>query len=262
LGRRWKRDKRGNSLFTPQKEGERIVIKYRDVNQLGKSDLGWLQSHFHFSFAEYYNPSNMHFGVLRVLNDDYIAPSSGFDLHPHRDMEIVTYVIKGELTHRDSMGNERILKRGEMQYMSAGTGVFHSEHNHAEEELHMLQIWIFPDRKSYRPKYGDHRFEWAKRQGKWLHMVSGIGGGAAVNIHQDINIYAVEVDAGKDIAFEVEEGRQAYLVQMEGEAQINGLPLHPGDALESTEETLSIQAIGKSHILVLEMSAAPAAPVM
>ena len=138
----------------------------------GTSELGWLHSLFHFSFAEYYNPNRMKFGVLRVLNDDLIEPGTGFDLHPHKDMEIISYVIDGVLTHADNMGNKRAVTRGNIQYMSAGTGVYHSEHNRGKEVARLLQLWIFPDKKNHIPNYGDHDFAWDSRKNKFLHMVS------------------------------------------------------------------------------------------
>ena len=121
------------------------MIKYIDHEKMGTADHGWLRSRFHFSFAQYYNPENMGFGALRVLNDDLVRPGTGFETHPHRDMEIISYVVQGELTHGDSMGNRQTLKRGQIQYMSAGTGVWHSEHNLGEDTLRFLQIWIYPD---------------------------------------------------------------------------------------------------------------------
>ena len=158
---------------------------------MGRSDLGWLNSHFHFSFAEYYNPGNMNFGVMRVLNDDLIAPHTGFDTHPHHDMEIISYIVDGTLTHADSMGNEHELTRGEVQYMSAGTGVYHSEHNKGDTTTRILQIWILPDRQGHTPNYGELRFDWDARKGKWLHMVSSKAGTAPVKINQDSNFYSL-----------------------------------------------------------------------
>ena len=136
------------------------MLRKIDSAGLGTSDLGWLRSRFHFSFAEYRDPDNVHFGALRVLNDDLVAPGHGFGMHPHSDFEILSYVVDGALTHADSMGNEHTLTRGEVQYMSAGTGVLHSEHNRGEETLRFLQIWVFPDEEGHAPSYGDHRFAW------------------------------------------------------------------------------------------------------
>jgi redox-sensitive bicupin YhaK (pirin superfamily) len=230
------------------------MIKKIDHKNMGRSiDLGWLDSHFHFSFAEYFNRENMNFGVMRVLNDDLIGAGEGFDLHPHRDMEIVSYVVNGELTHGDTMGNRETLKRGEVQYMSAGTGVYHSEHNLGENTARLLQIWIYPIEKGLKPNYGDYRFKWEERENKWLHLVSKIDGKAPVRINQDVNIYATNLEKGKEISFEVAEGRQAYLVNIEGLATINGEQLVTRDAMEAVEESLNIRAEETLHLLVLEM---------
>ena len=173
------------------------MLRKIDHRQMGKSNLGWLQSIFHFSFAEYYNPENINFGVLRVINDDQIAPGTGFGTHPHRDMEIISYVVDGSLTHADSMGNQRDVKRGHIQYMSAGTGVLHSEHNRSTDPLRMLQIWILPDKQGYAPNYGDYLFEWEERKNKWLHMVSDKEGSAPVKINQDVNFYSLNLKREK-----------------------------------------------------------------
>ena len=133
------------------------MLRYIDHTKMGRGIHGWLDSHFHFSFAEYYNPQNIQFGVLRVVNDDMVQPGTGFDTHPHQNMEILSYVVQGELTHADNMGNEQTLTRGQVQYMSAGTGVLHSEYNMGKDLLRFLQIWILPDASGYQPNYGDYR---------------------------------------------------------------------------------------------------------
>ncbi|RID83501.1 pirin family protein [Peribacillus asahii] len=229
------------------------MLRKLDHNNMGRSNLGWLQSLFHFSFAEYYNPENIHFGALRVINDDLIAAQTGFNMHPHQDMEIISYVVDGELTHQDSMGNKSTITRGQVQYMSAGTGVYHSEHNMGDNTLRMLQIWIIPDRAGHTPHYGDFRFDMEARHNKWLHMVSGKEGSAPIQINQDANLYALELDPGKEISFPVKEGRQAYLVQIEGSSTINDLTLNARDALEIVEEDIHIKANDTSHVLVIEM---------
>lgn len=212
-----------------------------------------IKSKFHFSFAEYYNPDNMNFGALRVINDDLIQPNTGFEVHPHRDMEIISYVVNGELTHGDSMGNKNTISRGHAQYMSAGTGVFHSEHNFGEDQLRLLQIWILPDKKDYMPNYGDYKFNWNDRHNKWLHIASSKNESAPIKINQDTNIYALELEKGKEIDFKVNEGRQAYLVQIEGNSSINEIELNESDGMEIVEEDILIKAKETSHILVLEM---------
>ena len=229
------------------------MIKKIDNKNMGKSNLGWLKSSFHFSFSEYYNPLNINFGKLRVINDDLIEPKTGFPMHPHNDMEIVTYIINGKLTHKDSMGNAHELGRGEVQYMSAGTGVYHSEYNLGDEELRLLQIWIFPDKKDYKPNYGEKKFNWTERENKWLHMVSSTEGNAPIKIHQDVNIYSIYLDEGKEERFNIGGEMQAYLVQIEGNSIINNVELNAKDALEIIEENIQIKAKDNSHFLVIEM---------
>lgn len=230
------------------------MLRKVDHNKMGRSNLGWLNSIFHFSFAEYYNPQNINFGVLRVINDDLIAPKTGFDTHPHRDMEIISYVVDGTLTHGDSMGNQKTVTRGHVQYMSAGTGVLHSEHNHGDKVLRMLQIWIFPNQLGYTPNYGDYRFDWDDRHNNWLHMVSSKEGDAPIKVNQDVNFYSLELEKEQTISFPVKEGRQAYLVQIEGTSNINQISLVARDALEIVEEEIQIQATETSHFLLIEMS--------
>lgn len=229
------------------------MLKKIESNNMGASNLGWLKSKFHFSFAEYYNPNNIQFGVLRVINDDLVEPKKGFGIHPHRDMEIISYVVNGELTHGDSMGNKNTVTRGQVQYMSAGTGVLHSEHNLGDDTLRFLQIWIFPVQKGLKPNYGDYRFKWEDRKNKWLHMVSGLNGNAPIKINQDANIYSLELEQGKDINFPVKEGRQAYLVQVEGASVINDVELSDRDGMEIVEEDILITSVKTSHILIVEM---------
>lgn len=230
------------------------MLRKVDHNEMGRSNLGWLNSTFHFSFAQYYNPKNINFGVLRVINDDLIAPKTGFDTHPHRDMEIISYVVDGELTHGDSMGNQKTVSRGHVQYMSAGTGVLHSEHNHGDNVLRLLQIWVFPDQQGYTPNYGDYRFDWDDRHNNWLHMVSSKEGNAPIKVNQDVNFYSLELEKEQEINFPVKEGRQAYLVQIEGASDINEISLVDRDALEIVEEDIQIKATETSHFLLIEMN--------
>ena len=232
------------------------MLRKIESKNMGSSDLGWLRSKFHFSFAEYYNPDNIQFGVLRVINDDLVNPQTGFGTHPHRDMEIISYVVNGELTHGDSMGNRNTVTRGEIQYMSAGTGVLHSEHNLGNDTLRFLQIWILPDQYGHTPNYGDYRFNWNDRKNKWLQIVSGLDGDAQIKINQDANIYTVELEEGKEISFPVKEGRQAYLVQIEGTSTINSIELSDRDGMEIVEEDITIKAEKTSHILIVEMKKA------
>ncbi|RBQ28586.1 pirin family protein [Aliarcobacter vitoriensis] len=228
------------------------MLRKLPKENMGKSNLGWLQSRFHFSFAEYRNPNNIHFGVLRVLNDDIIHPRTGFDTHPHENMEIITYIVDGEITHKDSMGNSETLKRGEVQYLSAGDGIYHSEKNESDKYLRSLQIWIFPPQKSLPRLYGSYKYKKEERDNKFLNVVSSQNGNSKIKIYQDINIYVSEFDKTQE--FEIQEDRQVYFVQIEGKSEINGVILEDGDAMEIVDEKkLIINPLSKSHILFIEM---------
>lgn len=229
------------------------MLRKIDHKNMGSSNLGWLNSIFHFSFADYYNQSNLNFGVLRVLNDDLIQPNNGFDLHPHRNMEIITYVIDGALTHQDSMGNVGTLNRGDLQYMSAGTGVFHSEHNYGKDILRLLQIWIIPNAFGLKPKYEEYRLAWNLRKNKWFKIASNSDPEVPIKINQDVNIYLLELDKNHKINFPIANNRQAYLVQIEGKSVINQNILDAKDALEIVEEDIMIQAKETSHFIIIEM---------
>lgn len=226
------------------------MLRYIPYNSLYTAKHGWLTSRFHFSFAEYHNRNNMHYGVLRVMNDDIIAPYTGFGTHPHSDMEIITYIIRGELTHADSMGNKESLGRGDVQYLSAGTGITHSEKNESDEAVHLIQTWIFPEAKDLEPRYGSKRFGLEDRHNKWLHMVGKEG---HIPIYQDANMYVTEIDSGQMLDFELQDNRQVYLKVMEGKASINSTLFDAGDAAEIEDEKLDIEAIETVHILLVEM---------
>jgi redox-sensitive bicupin YhaK (pirin superfamily) len=241
------------------------MINHIDHRKMGRGVHGWLDSHFHFSFAEYFNPENVHFGVLRVMNDDQVQSGTGFDTHPHENMEILSYVVDGELSHRDSMGNERALTRGQVQYMSAGTGVLHSEYNHGKSLLRFFQIWIFPDKKGYAPNYGDVRFKLEDRNGRWLPLASSVentAGEAPIRVHADVNVYAALLGPGRSLDFQVAPDRQAYLALIEGDARLRGrdgsaAALAMRDAAEITGESFTITAgegAVPAHALVIEMA--------
>ena len=231
------------------------MFKKLPKENMGTSNLGWLESRFHFSFAEYRNHDNVNFGVLRVLNDDIIHPDSGFDMHPHHDMEIISYVIDGEITHKDSIGNMEVLKRGEVQYMSAGTGIVHAEYNkNASQDLRLLQMWIIPPKKGLPTIYGSHQYKKEQRENKLLNIVSSKEGSAAVKLHQDVNIFVSEIEEGKSLKFIIGKNRQVYFVQIEGSSSINGVVLGYGDAMEVIQElSLDIKSLKNSHILFIEM---------
>ena len=229
------------------------MIKKLPKENMGTSNVGWLESRFHFSFAEYRNPYNINFGVLRVLDDDIVHPMSGFDTHPHSNMEIISYVVNGEITHKDSMGNSETLKRGEVQYLSAGDGIYHSEHNlHKSEDLRLLQIWIIPPFTGLPRLYGSHQYKKEERQNRLLNIVSSQNGDSKIKIYQDINIFVSELD--KELDYKIQKDKQVYFVQIEGSSNINGTLLENGDAMEIVDEDiLTIKPITKSHILFIEM---------
>lgn len=196
----------------------------------------------------------MHYGVLRVMNDDIIQPHTGFGTHPHEDMEIITYVIRGELTHQDSMGNKESLGRGSVQYLSAGTGITHSEKNEGDEEVHLIQTWILPQAKGLEPQYGSKVYEPETRHNKWLHLIAPQGTTSIINIYQDANIYVSELDPNKTLTFELRKNRQLYVKLMEGDAKINGTDFKEGDAAEVSDEDLNVEALSHVHILLVEMA--------
>ena len=232
------------------------MIKKLPKENMGKSNLGWLESRFHFSFAEYRNPKNINFGVLRVLNDDIVHPMSGFDTHPHSNMEIISYIVNGEITHKDSMGNSETLKRGEVQYLSAGDGIYHSEHNfHKSLDLRLLQIWIIPPKNALPRLYGSKKYLEENRKNSLLNIVSSQTGNADIKIYQDINIYISELEIGKSLDFTINENRQVYFVQIEGSSTINDITLNFGDAMEIVDiNKLHIKALENSHFLFIEMA--------
>ena len=230
------------------------MLKKIPKENMGTSNLGWLESRFHFSFAEYRNPENINFGVLRVLNDDIIHPHSGFDTHPHSNMEIISYIIKGEITHKDSMGNEETLKTGEVQYLSAGDGIYHSEHNKSDKDLRLLQIWIIPPKQNLPKLYGSYKYDENQKHNKLLNIVSSINGNSEVKIHQDVNIYVSKLQKDKSIDFKIPKNRQVYFVQIEGSSIVNKVKLNHADAMEiKKEDILDIKAISNSHFLFIEM---------
>lgn len=224
-------------------------------NTLYAADHSWLHSRFHFSFAEYHDRTNMHYGVLRVMNDDIIEPHTGFGTHPHYDMEIITYVIRGELTHQDSMGNKESLGRGCIQYLSAGRGITHSEKNESNEAVHLIQTWIVPQAKGLDPQYGSKVFTLEDRHNKWLHLIAPQGTPNVINIYQDANMYASELDREKTLTFVLKKNRQVYVKVMEGEARINDMVCKEGDAAKVEDEDLRIEAFSDTHILLVEMAA-------
>jgi hypothetical protein len=231
------------------------MIEVRSSNARGQAELGWLHSRHSFSFAEYHDQQHMGFGPLRVINEDYVEPARGFGTHGHRDMEIISYVLEGELEHKDSMGNGSVIRYGDVQRMSAGTGVRHSEFNHSPSELvHFLQIWIIPDRTGIDPGYEQKHFDVAAKRGRWRLIAAGDGRDGAVTIHQDARIYAAIVDRGEQLVQPLARGRLGYVHVARGRTMINGVPLGAGDALKLRDEPqVKLDAGEPAEVLLFDL---------
>jgi len=231
------------------------MFTIRRANKRGHADHGWLNAWHTFSFAGYYDPSHLGFRSLRVINDDTVAPGAGFGTHPHRDMEIITYILSGELEHKDSMGNGRVIKTGEVQYMAAGTGVQHSESNPSEKDpVHLLQIWIQPDQKNTKPRYEEKSLGKAKTG--VLHLVaSKTGRDNSIASNQDAELSLAKLEAGDTVKCTLRPERHAWIHVAEGEVELNGQKLKTGDAAAVSEETnLTLTAKHKSQVLVFDLN--------
>jgi quercetin 2,3-dioxygenase len=220
------------------------------------TEAGWLDSRHTFSFAEHYHPERLGFGALRVINDDRVQPARGFGSHSHRDMEIVTYVLSGELAHKDSMGNGSTIRPGEVQRMSAGTGVVHSETNPSgTEPVHFLQIWIVPDRPGHQPGYEQKAFNEAERQGKLRLVASPDGRDGSLSIHQDALVHASLLERGDRVSYALPRGRHAWVQVARGSIDLNGQPLREGDGAAISDETrLAIEGKDSSEILLFDLA--------
>lgn len=204
----------------------------RKSKDRGYADHGWLRSFHTFSFADYYDPGHMGFGPLRVINEDRINPDKGFGTHGHRDMEIISYVLDGELAHKDSMGNGSSIVPGDVQRMSAGSGVRHSEFNHAQSVTHFLQIWIEPNELGIEPGYEQKHFDAASKRGQLRLIASSDARDGSVKIHQDASLYAALVDGAEKVTHALAAGRRAYVHVARGNVTVNGAPLEAGDAMK------------------------------
>ena len=225
-------------------------------NSRGAADHGWLKSRHTFSFAEYHNPARMSFGPLRVVNEDWIEPGQGFDTHPHRDMEIVTYMIDGALEHKDNMGNGSVIRPGELQRMTAGTGVLHSEFNHSsEDQAHLLQIWILPERKGLQPGYEQKLFPTEQKRNRWCLVGSRDGRDESLTIHQDVNLYSTELDEGAETKLELDKSRQGFLQVVRGSVEIDGEELGAGDAVTVQDQAVfTVRALQDAELLFFDMA--------
>lgn len=220
------------------------MINIRRSNERGHANHGWLDTHFSFSFADYYDPQFMGFRDLRVINEDYIEPGQGFPKHGHRDMEIITYMISGEISHRDSMGNGETIHPNEVQRMTAGTGVLHSEYSSPTDRTHLLQIWILPEKRNLQPSYEQKEFKSEEKQGKLKLVASRGGDDGSVHINQDVKVYASVLKEGDAVDLDLAEGRHAWVQLISGELEVNGEKLEAGDgAAVSDESRLKINAL-------------------
>lgn len=232
------------------------MITIRQAKQRGHANHGWLDAHHTFSFADYYDPRWMGFRSLRVINDDTIAGGGGFGTHPHRDMEIITYILSGALQHRDSMGHEAVLKPGDVQRISAGSGIAHSEFNYSPvEPVHLLQIWIQPNRKGVKPAYAERSFGQSTAQPGLTLVASRDGRDGSISIHQDADVWLARLDAGQGAAHTLQSGHHAWLQVAEGELTLNGQNLHTGDgAAMSDEAGLTLVAKTPTRALLFDLN--------
>src|SRR5437016_4455138 len=230
------------------------MMKIRRADERGQADHGWLNTHYTFSFADYHDPEHMGFRALRVINDDIVGPGGGFDTHPHRDMEIITYVLSGALQHKDSMGNGRVIRPGEIQYMAAGTGVLHSEFNPSPTEpVHLLQIWIMPEKKGLGPRYAERTG--SHLPGGRLNLVaSKTGRDGSIAINQDSDLYLAKLSAGEAVRHSLRPQRHAWLHVAEGELTLNGQNLRAGDGVAISDESdLTLAAKAPSQVLLFDL---------
>jgi len=233
------------------------MIQIRPAKERGHANHGWLDTYHTFSFSDYFDPKNMGFRSLRVINEDWVSGGHGFPTHPHQDMEIITYVLEGSLEHKDSMGTGSTIRPGEIQKMSAGTGIRHSEFNPSKTEaVHLLQIWILPEKKGLKPMYEQKSVPAEEKKGKLRLLGSPEGGDGRVTIYQDAKLYATELAAGDSVQHELESGRYAWVQVARGKISLNGKTLQAGDgAAVTSEQKLELAGVGdKSEVLLFDLA--------
>jgi redox-sensitive bicupin YhaK (pirin superfamily) len=232
------------------------MITLRKAADRFHTDIGWLNSHHTFSFGEHYDPRHEGFRALRVINDDRVAPAQGFGTHGHRDMEIISYVLDGQLGHRDSTGTDGVIQPGEVQRMSAGSGVLHSEMNPSRTNpVHFLQIWILPEKKGIKPGYEQKAFPESERRGKLKLVAARDGRDGAVTINQDANVYATLLGPGESAALELRPGRHAWVQVARGSIEVNGKRLDQGDgAALSDEKRVDLHGVENAEVLVFDLA--------
>jgi redox-sensitive bicupin YhaK (pirin superfamily) len=233
-----------------------MTLTLRKADERGRANFGWLDSHHTFSFGHYYDPAHMGFGPLRVINDDRVAPAGGFPTHPHADMEIISYVLEGGLEHKDSIGTGSVIRPGDVQRMSAGTGIRHSEFNASRTEpVHFLQIWIVPERRGLAPSYEQRTFAPEEKRGRLRLVGSRDGRDGSVTIHRDVDLYATLLGRGESVSHDLAPGRIAWVQVAGGSATINGTALRAGDGVAIEEPgRLTLTGTDEAEILVFDMA--------
>lgn len=234
------------------------MITLRPANQRGHVEHGWLDTHHTFSFADYHDPKHVHFRALRVINEDVIAAGRGFGMHPHENMEIITYVLSGSLEHRDSLGTGEVIRPGDGQRMSAGSGIMHSEFNPSPTEpVHLLQIWIFPDKnkQNVEPSYEQKAFPEEEKRNQWRLIASPSGEQGSVKINADAKLLVTKLSPGENVPISLPEGRSAWLQIAKGAATLNGTPLQQGDGAGITDESkLTLEATDEAEVLLFDLA--------
>lgn len=232
------------------------MIRLRRSNDRGQTKVGWLDSRHTFSFGDYHDPEHMGFSDLRVINEDRVAPGAGFPTHSHRDMEIITYVLEGALAHKDSTGTSSVIRVGDVQRMSAGTGISHSEYNASQTEpVHFLQIWFIPDTTGLAPGYEQRAFALDEQQNQWILIASKEGRDGSVTVHQDVAVWAIRCASGEQAVLRTKPGRRTWLQLARGKISINGTVLNAGDGAAATEEEiLEIKAVELAEMLRFDLA--------
>lgn len=246
----------GQTSSLDRSRQDAMEITIRRAGERGHANHGWLDSWHTFSFASYYDPAHIEFRSLRVMNEDIVAPGQGFGTHPHRDMEIITYVLEGALEHKDSMGNGEVLHPGEFQRMTAGTGITHSEFNPSSTEpVHLYQIWLHPERKGIEPSYEQKRFAESERHNTLRLVASRDAAEGSLLIHQDVRIFLASIDAGHTVSHALQAKRHAWLQVLRGSVTVNGRMLNTSDAAAiSTGGELKISAISAAEVMLFDLN--------
>ncbi|SNR68721.1 hypothetical protein SAMN05192560_0483 [Methylobacillus rhizosphaerae] len=233
------------------------MIRLRKSQDRGHANHGWLDSYHSFSFSEYYDPEHMQYSVLRVINEDVIAPAMGFGMHPHKDMEIITYMLQGELRHEDSLGNGSVIRAGDVQRMSAGTGIVHSEFNASDRtQAHLLQIWLLPAQDGIAPGYEEKHFGAAQKRDRWCLIASPDARDESLRIHQDVALYATVLSENKQIAYQMETGRSLYIQVARGSVSLDEFLLEAGDAIKvDGQQSIELTAGEEAEVLLFDLPA-------